>query len=41
MLFENLMVGAICCAVGTRLAHHIRKKVSQIVAKDLHLLRLE
>lgn len=25
MLFENLMVGAFCCAVGTRLAHHIRK----------------
>ena len=26
MLFENLMIGAFCCAVGTRLAHHIRKK---------------
>ena len=26
MLFENLMVGAFCCAIGTRLVHHIRKK---------------
>ena len=26
MLFENLMVVAFCCAIGTRLVHHIRKK---------------
>ena len=26
MLFVNLMIGAFCCAVGTRFVHHIRKK---------------
>ena len=26
MLFENLMICAFCCAVGTRLVHHILKK---------------
>ena len=26
MLFANLMIGAFCCAVGTRSEHHIRKK---------------
>lgn len=28
MLFENLMIGAFCCAVGIRLVQHIRKKSS-------------
>ena len=40
MLFVNLMIGAFCCAVGTRFVHHIRKKVSQIIVKDLHLSHL-
>ena len=26
MLFENLMIGAFCCAVGIKLVQHIRKK---------------
>lgn len=26
MLFENLMIGLFCCAVGIRLIQHIRRK---------------
>lgn len=26
MMFVNSMIGAFCCAVGTRFVHHIRKK---------------
>ena len=26
MLFENLMIGMFCCAVGVRLIQHIRRK---------------
>ena len=26
MLFENLMIGLFCCAVGVRLMQHIRRK---------------
>lgn len=29
MLFENLMIGLFCCAVGVRLIQHIRRKTCE------------